>query len=178
MEKVVLGLDIDGVLYDFHSALYTYYQYEMNYGGTYREFWLDFIANKSEEEQKYIMEIPIPYEMIAPSLQVLEFLSYAQNKADIYYITSRSPELERITRRYFRRYDFPFQDNLFMNSDKITTCRYLGITHFLDDHVKHVKKVASVANAYLMAKLWNTDSQEELKTVHSLREFKELVFND
>jgi len=177
MNRVVLGLDIDGVLYPFHEALYTYFQYEMNYVGTYQEFWLDYIPSMDLEKQKIVMSNPIPYDMILPSVQVMEFLSYAKDNSEIYYITHRPDELERITRRYFKRYDFPFQDNLIFTGDKVTACRLYGITHFIDDFVNQVERVSAVADAYLMSRIHNRDYQDGLKIVHNLKEFKEIVFN-
>lgn len=177
MGKIILALDCDGVLYPYHESLYTFCQYELNYCGTFEDFWLDYIQNASKERQDYLIGLPIPYETSVPTKEVIEFLSYANENAQIYYITHRPEELERITRRYFRRYNFPQQDNLFITGDKVTACRYLGVTHFVDDFVKHVKAVSAVADAYLMAKPWNKEFQNDFKTVHSLREFQERVFN-
>lgn len=178
MDKITLGLDLDGVLYDFHSALYTYYQYEMNYGGTYQQFWLDYIPSLNKERENYIMSIPIPYETSIPSPRIREFLDYIKDRCEAYYITHRPEELERITRKYLRDYSFPFQDNLIMTGDKVTACRLYGVTHFIDDFANQVEKVSAVADAYLMAKPWNIDYQDKLKTVHSLKEFRRIVFND
>lgn len=176
MGKIVLGLDLDGVLYDYHSALYTFCQYELNYNGTYDEFWLDYIHNVSKEKQDYLIGLPMPYETSIPSKKIMEFLKFADENSEVYYITHRPTHLERVTRRYFRNHDFPQQDNLFITDDKLTTCRYLGVTHFLDDFVSNVEKVSFVAEAFLMAKPWNKESQDEYKTVHSLKEFQERVF--
>lgn len=177
MSKIILGLDMDGVLYDFHDSLFIYYQYELNYQGTYEQFWMDYIPSLSKERQDLIMEIPIPYETRVAPKEVISFLEYASDNVDeLFYITHRPLSLERITRRYLRRSNFPFQDNLFMTGDKLTTSRYLGVTHFLDDHVKHVKSVGTVADAYLMAKPWNKEFHESLPTVKNLREFQDRVF--
>src|SRR3989304_5261519 len=173
---MVISLDIDGILYPYHEALYTYYQYEMNYNDTYEKFWTDFLPNQSKKKQDYIISIPIVYEMIAPYKCVTDFLDYISKKVDVYYMTSRPLELERITRKYFKKYNFPFQDNLIMTSDKANACRLYGITHFLDDHAHHVENVSKVADAYLMAKIWNKEYQDKLNTVHSLREFRERIF--
>jgi len=171
-----VALDIDGPLYNWHEAVHTLWQYEQNYKGTYEEFWLDYIPNLSKERQDYIVTLPIPYETQVPTKSVLDFLNYVKDKADIYYITHRPLELERITRSYFKRYDFPYPDNLFMTGDKVTCCRYLGVTHFLDDFANQVEKVSAVADAYLFAKPWNREYQDKLKTVYSLKEFRERVF--
>jgi len=177
MGKIILALDIDGPLYPYHEALYTFCQYELNYGGEFEEFWLDYIHNSCTERQEYLIGLPIPYETHLPSKKTLEFLNYAKENADdIYYITHRPIELERITKRYFRRYDFPYPENIIFTGDKVTACRYVGATHFLDDFGHQVEKVSAVTDAYLFAKPWNREYQDSLKTVYSLKEFQERVF--
>jgi uncharacterized HAD superfamily protein len=176
MAKIILGLDLDGVLVDWHSAVYTLWQYEHKYNGTYEEFWLEYIPNLSKEKQDYIVTLPIPYETQIPRKSVIDFLDFAKDNADIYYITHRPLEIERVTRQYFKRYNFPYPDNLFMTGDKVTACRYLGVTHFLDDFANQVEKVSAVADAYLFAKPWNREFRDKYKTVYSLKEFKEKVF--
>lgn len=176
--RICLGLDLDGCIYDYHNALYTFCQYEFNYNGTYEEFWLNYIQNISKEKQDFLIGLPMPYETSIPSKEIIDFLEFCNKNADeIYYITHRPDDLERVTRRYFRRYNFPQQDNLFITGDKATACRYLEVTHFIDDFPKHVKAVNGIADTYLMAKPWNREFQNDYKTVYSLKEFQEKVFN-
>lgn len=179
MNKIILGLDMDGVLYDWHSAAYTYYQYMKGYAGDYREFWTTFINDTPKEEQDYLVSLPFLYHAITPSPIVSNFLKEVSKLADIFYITSRpqTSDIEHATRKYIQEYEFPFPDNLFITNDKVTVCRYTGVTHFLDDNAQHVKKVSETAKSYLLAKYWNQYAQDELDTVHGLYEFKERVFS-
>lgn len=178
MEKIVLGLDFDGVLYDWHSAVHTYFQYEMGYEGSYHDFWSTYMNSLSKERQDYLVRLPLLCDATIPSQRVMDFLEFASQHSDIYYITSRPVEVEAITRKYMKKYDFPFQDNLFVTNDKATVCRYVGVTHFLDDQAKNLVNIAPIADAYLFAKLWNKEYREEYKVVYSLKEFQEAVFND
>lgn len=172
----IIGFDLDGVLYPWHESVYTFYEYEMGYTKSYKEFWEE-VNLWPKEKQEYLVSLPFLYENKVPSESLMNFLYFCKNNADdMYYITNRPEDLERITKRYFRRYDFPYPDNLFITGDKATTCRYLGVTHFLDDHAKHVKAVEGISKAYLMAKPWNVEFQEELRTVKNLKEFQEIVF--
>jgi uncharacterized HAD superfamily protein len=173
----ILAFDIDGVLVDWHHSVYTYFEYECNYLGDYQTFWLDYIPSLSKEKQDYIVSLPFLYETQIPPKNVTDFLDYcASHSDDIYYITHRPVEVERITKQYFKRYDFPYPDNIIFTGDKVTACRYVGATHFLDDFVKHVEAVKGVCDSYLMAKCWNRDFQDGYKTVHSLKEFQERIF--
>lgn len=177
MSKTVLGIDLDGVLYDFHDATYVYYQYLMGYEGTYKQFWTEFWPSLTKEKQDYIVSIAILYDTKVPPKEVVDFIDYAKERSEIYYITSRDESLSRITERYLRRYNFPFQENLIMTKDKANACKLYGVTHFLDDFLHQVKEVSSVTNAYLMSKPWNVDGRDKLNVVNSLEEFKEKVFN-
>lgn len=176
MNKIVLGLDLDGCLYDWHSAVYTYYQYEKDYGGDFKEFWLEYIPSLPKETQDYICALPFLYDSIIPSCAVMDFLNYAKERSEIYYITHRPDSVETITRRFLRRYDFPSQDNLYITGDKVTACRLLGVTHFLDDFPKHVLACSAVADSYLMAKPWNLEFRDDFKTVYGIKEFQKAVF--
>lgn len=174
--KIILGLDMDGCLYDWHSAVHTYYQYEMKYEGDYNTFWLEYIPSLSKEKQNYICELPFLYDCQVPRKCVIDFLNYAKENSEIYYITHRPDSVETVTRRYLRRYNFPFQDNLIITGDKVTACRLVGVTHFLDDFPKQVEAVSAVAESYLMAKPWNIDYRDQFKTVYGIKEFQNEVF--
>ena len=175
--KVILGLDLDGVLYDWHDACYVYHQYELDYGGTYRQFWTEYFPSLTQERRNYLVSIDTLYDTKVPTQSVMDFLEFCERSSDaVYYLTSRSKDLERITRRYLSRNNFPSQDNLVMTTDKASACRLFGVTHFLDDFTQQVESVSKVTNAYLMAKLWNKDAQHRLPTVHSLEEFRQQVF--
>lgn len=176
MNKIVLALDLDGCLYDWHSAVHTYYQYIKGFEGSYEEFWTTYINSLSKETQEYICSLDILYETQVVTQEVREFLDFASTKAELYYVTSRPITTERVTRRYLKKQDFPFQDNLYITSDKATICRYIGATHFLDDNVGHIKNVSPIADAYLMSKVWNRDYHDQFNTVYGLKDFRERVF--
>lgn len=175
--KRVFGLDIDGVVYPYHEAVYTYYQCYMGYNDSYNRFWTQYFPSLSEEEQDYIVSIPIPYDMMDPYPYALKFINKAMELGDeVYYLTSRDSSLERITRRYLRRHEFLFQDNLIMCKDKATECRRYDITDFIDDFTKHVNSVSLVCNAYLINKPWNVDNRKDYPVVSNMKEFFEIIF--
>ena len=176
--KIVLGLDIDGTLYDWHDAVYTFYQYEMRYPDTYSNFWSSYWRSLSLDRREYLASIPILYETKVPPACVLDFLEFAAQRSEIYYITHRPSEVERVTRKYFKKYNFPFQDNLIMTGDKANACRLYGVTHFLDDFASHIEKVKNIADSYLLARAWNRDERDGHNVVYSLKEFRERVFNE
>jgi hypothetical protein len=172
MNKIILGLDLDGCLYDWHTAVYDYYCWNSGYTKSWTEFWTEFAWG---DLIGYLVTLPFLYEVKIPPPNVINFLNYAKDNSEIYYITNRPENCKLVTERYIRKY-FPSPNNLFITSDKATVCRYLGITHFLDDHIKNIKSVDGIADVYLMAKPWNREFQEDYQTVHSLKEFQDAIF--
>jgi len=175
--NVVLGLDLDGVLYDYHWAMYTFSVCELGYAGSYTDYWIKEWPSFSNEKQEYLVSLPMPYEISEPSKQVVKFLKLAEKYAnDVNYITSRHDDLQRVTERYLRKHNFPFQDNLIITREKDVQATLCGVTHFLDDMGKHVEKVSKVCSAFLLARVHNIHEREKYNTVNSLGEFAYEVF--
>lgn len=176
MNKTI-GLDIDGVVYNYHEALYSYFRTEKNYDKGYAEFWLKYIPSLSGDVQDYFISIPMIYEMIAPRTDILKILEKIANKAEIFYITSRSTDLALVTERYFRKGRFPYNHNLVFTNKKDIACLRNGITDFVDDFVSHFVSCSRVCNSYLMNKPWNLDAVvDNDKRVRSLDDFYIKVF--
>ena len=176
-KSIVAGIDIDGVLYDYHDAFYEFYKCEFGYEGTKKELWTRDFNNLSTERQRYLISIPIPYDISVPSEEIKSFLEELTDVADdVYYLTHRSgQEMERITRRYFRRYGFPFQDNLIFSHDKAVDCTRYGVTHFIDDFPNNVVPVSRVCNSYLKDAIHNKEKQEGFNVIHRLSEFIDAI---
>lgn len=176
--KIVLGLDMDGVLYDWHDAVYTYYQSLKGYEGAYYEFWTEKIKTFSPEDWDYLVSLPFLYTCKIPTDRIMNFLDYCASRAEIYYITNRPDSVSRITKNYIKNSGFPYPDNVFITDRKDTICRYAGITHFLDDLEKNILAVENLTNAFLLARVYNQTYRDKYKTVYGLNEFKEAVFNE
>lgn len=175
-QKIIVGLDLDGVLYNFHSAFYEFYKTEFGYTGGIKDFWNVFWKSLCPERQAYLVSIPIAYETEVVSRDVHEFFDHILPRVyDVFYITSRSEDLRRVTERFFRRNNLPKQENLIMTKSKGIECARFGVTHFLDDMGKHVEDTGKVCNSYLKAAIHNTEERKLYNTVYSLREFADRV---
>ena len=90
MNPVRIGLDIDGVIYPYHGAVYRYFTEEKHYTGSYKDFWTVDWWLLSKEEQDYIVSLPFLYNAVIPSPCVMESLMKLATLGELYYVTSRS----------------------------------------------------------------------------------------
>lgn len=176
----VFGLDLDGVIYPFHESLYTYCVSCRNFNGNYLEFWMDYFPHLSDEECDFLVSNPIVYDMTRPYEYAYKFINKLEETGDsIFYITSRPESLDRITRRYLKRLNFPFQDNLILSKDKVTDCRKYGVTHFVDDFTKHVNPISGFCTSYLVNKPWNQSGRlDTYVVVSNMKELYDIYFGD
>ena len=175
MRKIIL--DLDGVLVDWHEAVYDDFIRRDKFSGSFRDFWTVYFPTLSKEIQAYILEIPIYYSTISPSKHVTNFLNKIKDSFEIYYVTSRPEEVRLTTEQYLRRYDFPFKENLIFTNDKCSVARILKVDFALDDFTSHIEKLSKVTTAILFARPWNEESWNKYptaKTFFDVLEFMEV----
>lgn len=175
MEKINVGLDLDGVVYKYHEAAYDYFVGIGMYDKGFVSFWTEFIPSLSDEEQDYIISIPFLYESYAINSEALEYLNKLSEIADLYYITARHNELRRVTERWLRKNKIPQDYNLVMTKDKASYIKLLKISYFVDDFISQVENVGNFCNSMLFAQPWNREKQNILPTVRSIKEFYEII---
>lgn len=164
-----LGLDLDGVLYNWHLAVYEYYKLFKSYVGTYGEFWGIYYKNISKEEWDFLCQVDTLYSNVPPTDDCIDFLDYVKYRYDVYYITSRPLLVKLTTEQFLRRYKFPFRENLVFTSDKVNESRRLHITNFLDDNPIYIEGLSKITNTILIANPWNSHLWDTYNTAHSLK---------
>lgn len=169
-----IGLDLDGVLYPWHDSIYRYFTEFKGFSGGEVEFW-DYFRDLPVPAQEYYVSLPFMYLNITPRASALQTLPKLAELGEIYYITSRRPDLHRVTLKFFNIYDLPFKDNLYFTEDKASIIRMRGIDCYLDDLTRYVDQVANITDAYLMAMPHNTGQREGYKVVNSIKEFYERI---
>lgn len=168
--KLKVGLDVDGVLYPWHSSLERYFRIHKGFTGTSQELWKLF-RSFSKEKQAYYVSIPLLYSDSSPIAGVQEFLPKLAELAEVYYITARSPELERVTVAYFDKYSFPFKENLIFSKDKATPIRLHRVEYFLDDSPKQIDKISGITKAFLFPAPHNVEVRDKYNLIESLESF-------
>ena len=178
MKTTCVGFDLDGVLYDWYTAIYTYFRSNKNFDGSYDSFWTDWKKHLLEDDVEYLASVPIFYEACAPTKQALSVLKELSEFCEIYYITARPAGTELVTERYLRKNNFPDWFNLTFSCDKGMHIRQFGVSYYLDDNPKIIKDVKNLTNAYLLDTVYYRDLQEGLPVVYSLQEFSDIVKGD
>lgn len=170
-----IGLDIDGVVYDWHNSLYVHYRSLEGFNGSFSEFWIDFIPTLPKEKLEYLITLDHLYETsgIAPSVALS--LDRLASIGDIYYITARGAQLSRLTDRFFRKSKLPDFDNITYTDDKVQAAKLYELDYFVDDFPKYVEPMLGVCNSYLMARPWNRDYQDKLPTITSLDDLYAII---
>lgn len=170
-----IGLDLDGVVYDFHSAMYTYGTVYEGFEGTFTEFWLEYFPSLSKEDQAYLISLEHLYMTRPLSDKMKKVLNDLASLGTIYYITARDESLSLVSEKFLKKNKVPFKDNLIMTKDKASYAKLLKLDFFVDDFTKYVKEVRKPTLSFLMAKPWNRDAREEFPTIYSLRELYNII---
>jgi hypothetical protein len=172
---IKIGIDIDGVLYPWHWSIYRFFCEQKGFTGSQVEFWRDTFRKLPADVIDYYVALPIHYSDTVPDLSILKAVDEISKLGEIYYITSRSLELESITRKFLNNLNLAFLENLIFEKDKATFCRMNSIDYFVDDQPEYLDKMKLFVNCYLMAVPHNIDKREGYNLVYSLREFCEII---
>lgn len=153
-----LAFDIDGVLYPWHLAVYNFLDSEGKLPGvSYSDFWINSDDYFTEEYWKYIVTIPTLLETILPERRILDFLEKIDSDGhSIYYITYRTGDsIERVTERYFKRYDFPQVHNLIFSKNKRDDIVNLEIDMKVDDRYSILRDLVGTCKLFTISRPWN-----------------------
>lgn len=169
-----IGLDIDGVLYPWHYSIYRYFIENKGYEGDIGKFWLEDRHIVTD----YHVGLPTLYLDTSPTEDVLTYVPKLAELGNLFYITSRSLELESVTRKFLDKYKFPFKENLIFAENKATPVRLYAIDYFLDDMPKHVDSLQNITNVYLFKCIHNRLERENYKVINSIKEFYNLLVEE
>jgi uncharacterized HAD superfamily protein len=163
-----IGLDLDGVIYDWHHAVYTYLvTNKKNWSVSEEELWRDPYKYLPESEWSYIALLPTLYYTIIPSEKILQTIrNLDSEKNNIYYITNRySEDVKRVTEKYLKDYSFPQAGNLIFTDDKSQMARILEIDVFVEDKPKNLESLVGLCRTIGIEQLWNEKEREYLESL-------------
>jgi len=165
-----IGLDLDGVLYDWHNAVLEYYKIYKNYDGSFDDFWSKAYKEFTPDDWEYLTGVDTFYSSEIPSESCLKFLERLSMSFELFYVTSRPETCRLTTEQYLRRYKFPFSHNLVMEKNKVSVARLYGTSYFVEDMPETVEKLSHVTTAILMARPWNHQFWDVYPTIRTLDE--------
>lgn len=171
----LMGLDLDGVLYEWHTSVYDYCVRFRDYTKSITEFWTNPYESCDMDFWNTITEVDIFYSNMSPTPDCVKFLDVVKEKFELYYITSRPDYVKTTTQQYLRRYGFPYQDNLIFTKDKVNMARKLQLSYIILDNVENVKSLSNVTNTILRARPWNKEIWDLYPTCHSLMDALQFI---
>jgi len=167
----IIGIDLDGVLYRWHLAVYSYLKEQGRKLPEYSEFWAQFDKILPEKEIDFLLELPLLYEKMFPEKGLVEYLWKLSNLGHtIYYITARHKEVETTTELYLERYYFPQVRNLIFSKDKDKYVRLLEIDIFVEDQYKYAEKLRNLCKVILRRQPWNEMYEDEFEFIDKIQD--------
>lgn len=150
-----IGVDIDGVIYDWHGVVYRHFVEEKNFAGSFQDFWGGYFHTLSEDYQEYLTTIPTYYEETTPIFGAINFLHWLNKNYTIYYISSRPKEVERVTEKYFKRLNIPQGSNLYLTNNKEFYIRLFQLDYHVDDSPKVIDCCKNLTCLIVKTTPWN-----------------------
>jgi uncharacterized HAD superfamily protein len=172
-----LGLDLDGVIYPWHDALYTEMQIYENITCSKYEFWTKVIGSYPKLKQEFLCSIEHLYGNQVPDKRMLPMLRRIAKDWEIYYITTRPPNVEFATQRFLEHYDFPYAENLYLSDDKTVEARAFGIDVFVEDRTKNLDALSKFCRVIGVKQFWNEDCRDRFQFVDDVYQLEGLLDN-
>lgn len=168
-----IGYDLDGVLYDYHRALYTELVIYDKLEQSFYEFWHHgYKTYKSEAWWENTIQLQHIYGTQPPKQGVVELLKDQAKRHTIYYVTNRPLAVELATRNWLRRYDFPYQENLIFCTDKRPVVLEKNISIFMEDRLHNAEQLNDICELYLVRTHANEDHLNNYKWINSVMDLK------
>lgn len=145
----IFGFDIDGVLYPWHQLAYRWAIDALDMDISYEEFWgKEGFIHKIDKEEEWaifrsnLINNPVLYNCVSIPEAFVEAVWKINTIFDgkTCYLTSRPMGVETSTSRLLVSNGLPNPDKLYFSrsSPKSMLVKELGITHYVEDHRKHI----------------------------------------
>jgi len=172
--KRTIGLDLDGVIYNWHGVIHDYIVKFKGEELGYKEFWKR--AKHEDYKRELLMalvEIPMFYSQRNIRSHVLDTVKKLAETNIIYYITTRPEGARRATIDWMKRSGLPYSDNLIITQNKRPHIAMLECDYFVDDKQKTIDSIKDVTNAILFKSDYMQD--EDAKGYNYIESLDELL---
>lgn len=196
MNKLRLGIDIDGVVADFNftfrKLVHDNTQVRLpEISLTYPDSW-DYhrVAGVTSEEDNLLWEhiknsasfwLNITAYPTAPVF--LEWLAWLPSEIDVYFITSRPGKTAKMqTEMWLERngWGYDCHPTVLISRDKGKCASALNLTHYIDDKNENCVDVLTESpktKVFMLARPWNT-AQLNIPRIDSLNVFRQVIKED
>ncbi len=180
MARKMIGFDLDGVLYNWHMAVYEFLNNTGVETGTYNEFWteghhmFDGTPYKGYRSIKWhnLCTNTILFDRPEHFTKSVPFLQELAKNCDLIYITARVPEVERVTKRTLKKYEFPNPTEVIFASDKTVPVILNNVEIFVEDQVGNALELKTLCKVLIMNQVWNTEIHSEFDVINALQEIE------
>lgn len=163
-----IGFDIDGVIYDFHKAIYPALVHTGLTQKDFNHFWTDEVNGDydipREIWEKLLHDASFygnpPIDFVVPYLQRLG------ERHELYYITKRKKSLQQFTREWFGAYGIPFTKILCVEADKAPYVQELD--WFVEDNPGNALKLSAYTEIVMVRKPWNEILKDQFVFVDNI----------
>jgi uncharacterized HAD superfamily protein len=149
-----IGFDIDGVVYDWHRALYPTLVHNHHTEKCFDLFWRDQVNGNGEidpdtwlylrHDESFYSNPPIPF--------VAQYLQWLNQDHELWFVTQRPPSLEEFTKQWFVYHSIPFA-HITCVIDKKNLVK--DLEWFVEDNPHNVVKLSVVTRMIVIKKPWN-----------------------
>jgi len=173
---MIIGIDLDGVLYNWHQAVYTELSIYWNLDVEFTEFWSGMYKTyKNEMFWDNLVKLKHLYSNQPPDQRNVDLVNLLSGKHTIYYVTNRPKEVYDVTLNWLKRYEFPSVKNLVFTDDKLVACNSLGITKFVEDRTANIDRLLSGdIEVYIIRQPYNQDDLYKFPTCRVVNNFYDL----
>ena len=176
----IYGFDLDGVIYDWHKAVYKYLKRYHNEDRLYETFWKDAVKDDAGYSKMFwynLVHMERLYEKYPAKWDVVNALQTLGKDYVVVYITSRPAVVRTTTKLWLDRYNLPQTANLVHTQDpKHLAVRYYGCDYYVEDKIEHIKSpLRNVTNLYVMKQPWNEDYLEDVDNITIIEKLSEIL---
>jgi hypothetical protein len=171
-----IGLDLDGVLYDWHKALYNEMVLYEGITVDYRTFWLEIVPKYSSMKAHNLTSLEHLYSNMPPTKELVDYVNYLCKKYDVFYLTSRPDCVKFTTRASMERWGFANLDKLYLvNGGKRDVVLREKPDVFVDDRDKVIEELCDIVKVVVVAHPWNEKYQNVFPTIRNIMELESVL---
>jgi uncharacterized HAD superfamily protein len=166
----MFGLDIDGVLYPWHTHVHDWAVNDFGLTLSYDEFWQwpgGWMYNNRESLiMANVVNNPLLYNksLIRPEIHEAVW-KIKELVGNVCYITGRPAGVQFDTKLWLERSELPDIDKLFFTpaqyGAKLSLVKQLGCEFFVDDRLDYIEELLGATRLFLVTQLWNEDYENE-----------------
>lgn len=188
---MIVGFDIDGVLYPWHEVAWRWYADNVDSDMSYKGFWTvpgGWIDKNDYSTMIFnIVDNVTLFSKKTVKPRILDSVKRIDNISDdIFYITGRPQAAKSITRKWLKDNGFPKHKQLLFSDDvggKDIALRMTGCDYYAEDRAHYIKELSEIAIIFAVLQPYNrnfnyNDRVILVQDVQDMADYLERVYNE